>query len=54
MIPTADLDDTTTAADPGMARAGAAAAARRRELDISQYTSTDGDQAAAVAAQMNM
>jgi transcriptional regulator with XRE-family HTH domain len=28
--------DTTTAVDPGMARAGAAAAARRRELDISQ------------------
>lgn len=30
------LDETTTALDPGMARAGAAAAARRRELDISQ------------------
>jgi DNA-binding XRE family transcriptional regulator len=29
-------DDTTGALDPGMARAGAAAAARRRELDISQ------------------
>jgi transcriptional regulator with XRE-family HTH domain len=28
--------DDTTAVDPGMARAGAAAAARRRELDISQ------------------
>lgn len=28
--------DTTAAVDPGMARAGAAAAARRRELDISQ------------------
>jgi transcriptional regulator with XRE-family HTH domain len=28
--------DTATAVDPGMARAGAAAAARRRELDISQ------------------
>jgi transcriptional regulator with XRE-family HTH domain len=29
-------DETTTIVDPGMARAGAAAAARRRELDISQ------------------
>jgi transcriptional regulator with XRE-family HTH domain len=29
-------DDSTSVADPGMARAGAAAAARRRELDISQ------------------
>jgi transcriptional regulator with XRE-family HTH domain len=29
-------DETTTVLDPGMARAGAAAAARRRELDISQ------------------
>src|SRR4051794_39272852 len=29
-------DDGTAVADPGMARAGAAAAARRRELDISQ------------------
>lgn len=28
--------DASTAVDPGMARAGAAAAARRRELDISQ------------------
>jgi transcriptional regulator with XRE-family HTH domain len=30
------IDDTAGAVDPGMARAGAAAAARRRELDISQ------------------
>jgi transcriptional regulator with XRE-family HTH domain len=29
-------EETTGAVDPGMARAGAAAAARRRELDISQ------------------
>ena len=30
------IDESTEALDPGMARAGAAAAARRRELDISQ------------------
>ena len=35
-IPDQADGDTTTAVDPGMARAGAAAAARRRELDISQ------------------
>jgi transcriptional regulator with XRE-family HTH domain len=33
---TADADDAFDEADPGMVRAGAAAAARRRELDISQ------------------
>ena len=33
--PSAD-DDAATALDPGVIRAGAAAAARRRELDISQ------------------
>jgi DNA-binding XRE family transcriptional regulator len=33
---TADADDASDQVDPGMARAGAAAAARRRELDISQ------------------
>ena len=33
---TADADDAFDDVDPGMARAGAAAAARRRELDISQ------------------
>jgi transcriptional regulator with XRE-family HTH domain len=33
---TADADDASDEVDPGMARAGAAAAARRRELDISQ------------------
>jgi transcriptional regulator with XRE-family HTH domain len=32
----ADADDASDEVDPGMARAGAAAAARRRELDISQ------------------
>jgi transcriptional regulator with XRE-family HTH domain len=32
----AEADDDATIVDPGMARAGAAAAARRRELDISQ------------------
>jgi len=32
----AEADDDATIADPGMVRAGAAAAARRRELDISQ------------------
>lgn len=32
----ADADDAADEVDPGMARAGAAAAARRRELDISQ------------------
>jgi transcriptional regulator with XRE-family HTH domain len=31
-----DDEDATAVVDPGMARAGAAAAARRRELDISQ------------------
>lgn len=30
------IDESTDVVDPGMARAGAAAAARRRELDISQ------------------
>ncbi|MCB0950905.1 MAG: helix-turn-helix transcriptional regulator [Mycobacterium sp.] len=30
------IDEASTAPDPGMVRAGAAAAARRRELDISQ------------------
>ena len=30
------IDETLGVPDPGMARAGAAAAARRRELDISQ------------------
>lgn len=36
-------DDTVGALDPGMARAGAAAAARRRELDISQRSlASDG------------
>ena len=34
--PGEDEPDDTAAVDPGMARAGAAAAARRRELDISQ------------------
>jgi transcriptional regulator with XRE-family HTH domain len=33
---TADADDAFDEVDPGMVRAGAAAAARRRELDISQ------------------
>lgn len=33
---TADADDAFDDVDPGMVRAGAAAAARRRELDISQ------------------
>lgn len=33
---TADADDASDEVDPGMVRAGAAAAARRRELDISQ------------------
>ncbi|MCW2730999.1 MAG: hypothetical protein JWR13_1815 [Mycobacterium sp.] len=33
---TGDDHAASTAVDPGMARAGAAAAARRRELDISQ------------------
>ncbi|MCW2512087.1 MAG: hypothetical protein JWR11_1129 [Mycobacterium sp.] len=39
MTPVADAgddEDPTAVVDPGMARAGAAAAARRRELDISQ------------------
>ena len=31
-----DMSDSQTSEDPGMVRAGAAAAARRRELDISQ------------------
>lgn len=35
-VPEDDAEDTTTVLDPGVARAGAAAAARRRELDISQ------------------
>ena len=34
--PAGDEDESTVALDPGMVRAGAAAAARRRELDISQ------------------
>lgn len=34
--PASTESDTSTTVDPGMARAGAAAAARRRELDISQ------------------
>jgi pSer/pThr/pTyr-binding forkhead associated (FHA) protein len=34
--PATDDDESTVALDPGMVRAGAAAAARRRELDISQ------------------
>jgi pSer/pThr/pTyr-binding forkhead associated (FHA) protein/DNA-binding XRE family transcriptional regulator len=35
-VPEDQAEDTTTVLDPGVARAGAAAAARRRELDISQ------------------
>jgi pSer/pThr/pTyr-binding forkhead associated (FHA) protein len=35
-VPGDEPEDTTTVLDPGVARAGAAAAARRRELDISQ------------------
>jgi transcriptional regulator with XRE-family HTH domain len=38
-----DSDDATGVLDPGMVRAGAAAAARRRELDISQRSlASDG------------
>ena len=36
VTPDAAQHDDAAAVDPGMARAGAAAAARRRELDISQ------------------
>ncbi|TPG35143.1 transcriptional regulator [Mycolicibacterium hodleri] len=36
VTPVADQDDAALAVDPGMARAGAAAAARRRELNVSQ------------------
>lgn len=42
-VPSAGTHDDTTGLDPGMVRAGAAAAARRRELDISQRSlATDG------------
>jgi hypothetical protein len=41
--PVGDDDESTVAQDPGMVRAGAAAAARRRELDISQRSlASDG------------
>lgn len=36
MTPAESTEESTDAPDPGMVRAGAAAAARRRELDISQ------------------
>lgn len=36
MTDSESTDEVTTVSDPGMVRAGAAAAARRRELDISQ------------------
>ena len=49
-MPNIDPDDVTEyialpAVDPGMERAGAAAAARRRELDISQRSLAADDEA---------